>query len=101
MKKIGTALLFFLAIASGYAQLPDLKGTVRGTIIDSLSNQKIAFATITIKIENNTKMRSALSKEDGSYVIEKLTIGKHNISVLNVGYKKFSKEIEITNDNAT
>lgn len=101
MKKIGTLLLSLFVLGNTYAQLPDLKGTVRGTIIDSLSNQKIAFATITIKLENNTQMRSALSKEDGSFVIEKLPYGKHNISVLNVGYKKFSKEIEITNDNAT
>lgn len=100
MKKSGATLLLLLISIVGFAQLPEMRGSIRGTIIDSLSNQKIAFATISIKLENNTQPRSTLSKEDGTFVLEKLPNGKHMVSVLNVGYKKFTKEIEITNDNA-
>jgi len=101
MKKSGATLFLLLISLLSFAQLPEMKGSIRGIIIDSLTNQKIAFATISIKLENNTQMRSTLSKEDGSFVLEKLPNGKHLISVLNVGYKKFSKEIEITDDNAS
>lgn len=99
MKKIGTSIILILVALTTYAQLPDLKGNIRGTVIDSINNQKIAFATISIKLENNTSLRSTLSKEDGTFVLEKLPNGKHSITVLNVGNKKYSKEIEITDDN--
>ena len=89
MKKIAISLVFTFLAFSTYAQIADWKGNIKGVIIDSLNNQKIAFATISIKLENNTSIRSALSKEDGSFVIEKLPAGKHTLSVLNVGYKKY------------
>ncbi len=101
MKKIAFLFVIGLMSYNSFAQNQELKGNIRGTIIDSSNNQKIAYATISVKLENNTQLRSTLSKDDGSFLIEKLPQGKHLVSVLNVGFKKISKEIEITPDNST
>lgn len=96
MKKFIICLCLGLLSIGSYAQQSESKGTIRGTLIDSNTNQKLAYATISIKLENVATMRSTLSKEDGSFVLEKIPNGKHQLSIISVGFKKVSKEIEIS-----
>ncbi len=98
MKKI--VLLFVIAFLSiqAMAQNTEFRGIVRGTIVDSTSNEKISYATISIKLENGST-RSTLSKDDGSFILEKIPNGKHTLLVINVGYKKYSKEIQLSAEN--
>lgn len=99
MRKIIFLIVITLWSVQTYAQEQESKGTIKGVISDSLTNQKIAYATISIKLENNPQLRSTLSKEDGSFILEKLPNGKHQLIILNVGFNKITKEIEISNDN--
>lgn len=99
MKKVIIMLLFGILSYQAKAQNPEAKGIIKGTVIDSTSKQKLSYATITLKLENQTNLRTALSKEDGSFIFEKVPNGKHQVSILNVGYKKISKDIEISDNN--
>lgn len=98
MKKIVSLIVVAFLSIQAMAQNAENKGNIRGVIVDSTSNEKISFATISIKLENGSS-RSTLSKDDGSFILEKLPNGKHTLVVINVGYKKISKEITISNEN--
>jgi outer membrane receptor protein involved in Fe transport len=99
MKKI--VLLFLIGLLSYQlkAQNSEARGVIRGVIADSSNNEKVAYATVSIKIEGAANLRSALSKEDGSFIIEKIPNGKHQLTILNVGYKKWVQEVSISDEN--
>lgn len=101
MRKLVYLMCMILLSTNIYAQSAESNATIRGVIYDSVNNQRIAYATISLKIENSTQLRNTLSKEDGSFIMEKVPLGKHQLSILNVGFKKVSQEIEITNVNGT
>lgn len=97
MKLLRLNLIILLLTFSSftYAQLSDRTASVRGYIVDSINNQSIPFATISIKLEGQSNLRSALSKEDGSFLIEKLPYGIHKLNILSVGYNKKSISLVI------
>lgn len=86
--KLNLIFLLFTFSSFTYAQKAEGIANVRGFVIDSINNQVIPFATISIKIEGLSNLRSTLSKDDGSFLIEKLPFGNHQISILSIGYNK-------------
>lgn len=94
------ALLLVTLSSFTFAQTSENTASIRGTIIDSSNNQAIAFATISLKIEGVSTLRSTLTKEDGSFVLEKLPYGKHQLSILSVGYNKKHIEVEVDGNNS-
>lgn len=99
LKALFSVIILITLNSFSYSQSNEYKGVFKGNLIDSSKNEAIAFATISIKVEGSTTLRSTLSKEDGSFILEKLPLGKHQVSVLSVGYNKKSFEIEITESN--
>lgn len=93
--RINLIVLLFTISSFTYAQKAESIASVRGYIIDSINNQSIPFATVSIKIEGQSNLRSTLSKDDGSFIIEKLPYGNHQISILSVGYNKKTFNIVI------
>ncbi len=99
LKALFSVIILITLNSFSYSQSNEYKGVFKGNLIDSSKNEAIAFATISIKVEGSTTLRSTLSKEDGTFILEKLPLGKHQVSVLSVGYNKKSFEIEITESN--
>ncbi len=89
------ALLLITLSSFTFAQTIENTASIRGIIIDSSNNQPIAFATISLKIDGQTNLRSTLTKDDGSFVLEKVPFGKHQLSILSVGYNKKFIEVEV------
>ena len=92
-------MLFFLegsesAFAQGYPRtgvnnIIAKEGKITGTILDGSSNQTIPYASVAIyHSKDSTLVSGVLSKDDGSFVLEKLPYGKYYIVVTFVGYKK-------------
>lgn len=81
-----------------YAQETENMASVRGYVVDSINNQSIPFATISIKVNGQSNLRSALSKEDGSFLIEKLPFGTHQITIQSISYNKKSFNVLIDNN---
>ena len=76
---------------------------ITGVIIDGTNNQTIPYASVAIYHEkDSTLITGVLSKDDGSFAIEKLPYGKYYIEVTFVGYKKYTvKNILLSSNTKT
>ncbi|MBL0332321.1 MAG: TonB-dependent receptor [Chlorobiota bacterium] len=72
-----------------------LKGNIIGIVKDSLTDQVLEYATITIKLpKTNKTFGGAISKSDGKFIVDKLrTSEEYNVEVSFIGYqtKKIDK----------
>ena len=64
-----------------------------GSIIDQVSNEKVAFATVLIK--NNFREYRGNTDSIGHFEIDKIIGGKYQIQVYFLGYFPFTDTIEI------
>jgi len=99
---VSTISIFILLLFSGFNSVfaqgyprPNVNNIVlkdakiTGTISDGTSNQTIPYASIAIyHSTDSTLVTGVLSKDDGSFVLDKLPYGKYYIVVTFVGYKK-------------
>jgi len=64
-------------------------GKITGTIIDGANSQTIPYASVAVyNSKDSTLLSGVLSKDNGSFLIEKLPYGKFYLLVTFVGYKK-------------
>ena len=62
---------------------------ITGIITDGTSNQTIPYASVAIyHTKDSTLVTGVLSKDDGSFVLDKLPYGNYYMVVTFVGYKK-------------
>jgi len=117
MKNFVLTLFFFILLlssgfntvfAQGYPRpnatnivLKDAK--ITGIITDGTSNQTVPYASVAIyHSSDSTLVTGVLSKDDGSFVLDKLPYGKYYIIVTFVGYKKHKiNEILLTTAKKT
>ncbi|WP_133547509.1 TonB-dependent receptor domain-containing protein [Salegentibacter sp. 24] len=96
-------LFLFLAlfISSFAAQATEPVGKISGLVIDAELQEPIPYATISI-FDMETKLVSGnTSAIDGTFTIEKIPTGTYLFKIQFMGYKPFSKEIEITKNHNT
>lgn len=93
IKRLSAIFIGVMSIFSvAYAQN---NGTVRALLQDE-NGEPVPFATVSLYKAGNTKpYKYALSTADGKVVIEKVTNGKYTIKAELLGYKEFSKDIEV------
>ena len=85
---IGVMSMFSLALAQN-------SGTVRAVLQDE-NGEPVPFATVSVYKAGSTKpYKYALSTAEGKVAIEKVSNGKYTIKAELLGYKEFSKEIEV------
>ncbi len=66
---------------------------IKGRIVDQ-KGQPVPFATIVLEPENIGTVADA----DGNFIISKAPKGRYNLKVKSLGYKEFSKSIDVTNN---
>ncbi len=89
-------ILFTIITAFTYAQ--SKTGSVKGKLADSLVVQPLN-ATITILDEKDSSLQTyALAKDDGSFSISNLSLGKYLINISHQGYLTILKPFEVSND---
>lgn len=72
------------------------QGTLKGTITDSKTNEPLPFVNVVAK-QNGQQIRGGQTDFDGIYTIKPLPVGKYDIEVSSVGYKKYIKNgIQVT-----
>ncbi len=76
---------------------------ITGIITDGTSNQTIPYASVAIyHTKDSTLVTGVLSKDDGSFVLDKLPYGNYYMVVTFVGYKKHKvNEILLTSARKT
>ena len=103
MKKVALlfALLFCGVLFSNESDPTDLKnGSVKGRVIDKTLQQPVAYAAVVIiNPENNGTVTGGITQEDGNFEIKKLPEGSFRFEVQFIGYKTYSRAIDVTKGN--
>lgn len=107
MKRFLPFVLLFVFFQTSYGQFPggwggkkgkSIKGKIEGTIIDSITNDAVAFATISIRKAGKDKIiNGTLSEDDGRFKLGEVETGKYDLEISFLGYEnKFIPNIETT-----
>jgi hypothetical protein len=92
------ALMLILSIF--VSTLLPAQGTLKGTVIDSLTEEPVPFANVYVKYGDN--LIGAQTALDGSFTIKPIPSGTYNLYVSFVGYgDKIITDIAIKNDKIT
>jgi ferric enterobactin receptor len=73
--------------------------TISGKLTDSLIQQPIGFATVLLKNEQKTSVKSVISDKDGAFSLTNLSKGNYSINVVHVGYQ--NKMINVRLDSTS
>lgn len=92
--------MLILAIHHGYSQSTAPKGNIYGTIADAASKQPIEFATIYLRTEKDSLIKTALSKTDGKFQFNGIKTAKYKLVISFTGYSQITSNIDITQDQA-
>ncbi len=76
-------------------------GNVSGVVLDKDLQEPIPYVTIIINDLEGNLISGNISQEDGSFNIKDIPAGKYNFLAQFIGYKTYSKEIEISRNNST
>ena len=81
--------ILFLITSFIFAQPQYLvEGSIKGMIVDSLTDKPVGYATITLlQSDNNSFISGTVSNEDGFFILEEIKPGKYNIKIQLVGYE--------------
>lgn len=84
-------LMFSTLYAQPSASGPIKEGSISGTIIDAHLNQRLPYVTIVIKNSKNETITGAITQDDGSFKIGKLSEGQFSVTIQYIGYKTISQ----------
>jgi hypothetical protein len=99
MKKF-TLLFVLLALSTGIFAQAKNAGTVKGKLIDSISQQNLKDATVSIlNPQDSSLIAYALSKADGSFIVENVPFGAHIFYVTFQGFREIEKRFSLNQDS--
>ncbi|MDF1695447.1 MAG: TonB-dependent receptor [Saprospiraceae bacterium] len=80
---------------------PSIKGKIEGRILDSLTNEEVPFATISLKKAGSDKIiNGTLSEDNGKFKLGDVITGKYDIEISFLGYEnKLIPNVETTLKN--
>jgi ferric enterobactin receptor len=106
MKQLSISLILILFSLKANAQFPmggggkapTIKGKIEGRIIDSLTNEVISFATVSIKKKNSAIVKDGvLTNESGLFKFDNVETGTYDLYFSFLGYNdKVLKLVETT-----
>ena len=105
MKKI--LFLFLLAVLSRVAVEAQVRASdtyaISGQVIDSLSNEPVAFVTIGVSLaQAATQYISAAATDDnGKFVVQLKAPGNYLLTIQSVGFTTLTKPFEVSESNKT
>ncbi|TWO34427.1 TonB-dependent receptor [Seonamhaeicola sediminis] len=77
----------------------DKNGTIYGTVLDAKLNQPLPYVNVVIKNNQNDILTGAITLDDGSFKISKVAEGDIVVNIQYIGYKTYTKIINISKDN--
>ncbi|SHI69776.1 TonB-dependent receptor domain-containing protein [Flavobacterium terrae] len=73
-------------------------GTLSGKVVDKKTNESIPYASVTVK-DGTTVVSGAITKENGSFIVTNLTLKELTVEVQFMGYKKYTKNFSLSNND--
>lgn len=83
---ITICFVFYASLFVGYAEFTQ---SVRGRVIDE--NTRRPLQGVSVKISDRNPVRGAITKSDGTFIIENVPIGRLDISASFVGYEPVAR----------
>ncbi len=101
MKQLFIALVLLLGVTSYAGIDPDseIKGKIRGKVIDKTLQQPIPYVTIAVKKQSGEIITGGVTDDNGDFSIEDIPEGKSIVNIQFMGFKIYSTEIEISRGN--
>ncbi len=85
-----------LSLHMAVAQSP---GTIRGTVVDSLSRKPLMEASVSLLLARDSSLVSfGITDGDGKFVFPKTAVGQYRVLVTYVGYKSRAKRVSVTSE---
>ena len=112
MKNLVTLCIFFASmglIAQPSAEVSpkqeslytDNIGSVQGLVIDAKINQPLPYVTIIVENIQGETLTGGITDSEGVFKVNSLAEGIYNVKIQYIGFKPYTKEIEISKDNPT
>ncbi len=76
-------------------------GTVEGLVIDAKLNQPLPYVTVIIENIAGETLTGGITDNDGNFKVNSLAEGSYNVKIQYIGFKPYTKKIEITKSNST
>lgn len=110
MKKLVTLTLFFASLAilaqpsvenssTQTNKYSENSGSVQGLVIDAKLNQPLPYVTVIIENNAGETLTGGITDNEGNFKVNSLAEGTYNVKIQYIGYKPYSKKIEITKSN--
>jgi hypothetical protein len=95
MKKLLLLACCCYLSATVMAQSPPPTLTIKGTVIDSTTNQPVGYATVALEdAKTQVPVKSMLTKDDGSFELKSVTGKPYTLVIIFIGY--LNKVIPVT-----
>ena len=97
MRNLFTLLFFCGFIFSAQAQQTD--GTIRGKLVDTLGQQPLSDATISIlRVSDSSLVTFTLSNKQGSFEIKGLAEGNYRLIISHQSFEPFSRLVTVSSE---
>lgn len=94
--------LLLIGFFSGTLLFAQSTATLKGKLIDSVGKQVLKDASITVlEAKDSTLDVFGLAKEDGSFLVEKISFGEMIVMIKFQGYEAYSTKINFSKTNST
>lgn len=76
-------------------------GSVQGLVIDAKLNQPLPYVTVIIENNAGETLTGGITDNDGNFKVNSLAEGTYNVKIQYIGFKPYTRKIEITKSNPT
>lgn len=94
--KFYLTLILIVVLKSASAQSINNNITLTGILTDSLSKKSLAYATVSIRSENENYLKTVLTNEEGRFSVKDMKAGKYILSIISLGYEKKALKLDLT-----
>lgn len=101
MKKLSFLLILLLSIPTLALTDPTDEniGRISGTVIDKNLQEPLPYVTVAIKKLDGEIITGGVTDDNGNFSIKEIPAGKSMVSIQYIGYKTYTREIDITRGN--
>ena len=92
-------LILLLNFLAGPSFAQDSAGSLKGTVIDSVTRKPADYMTVALK-KDNVVIKTSVTEANGAFIFSKLNPGKYTITALAIGYLAKHVPVEITTKNS-
>lgn len=95
MKQTYLLALCLLLSSFAFAQAPPAAmGSIKGTVTDSVTSAPVGYVTIVLSLpDKHEPVKTTFTKDNGSFELQNLPLGKYKLILSFVGYKPLSLDV--------